>query len=98
MPSGFPHVLLCHKQHTTSHHMPNGVATGVHDFLSASKVTALLEFWEAVGGGGEVVVGGASLEDAVTTKFAAVNLMLAPDGGDGNGCVWRTVLLTPRAL
>ena len=54
----------------TSHRIPSDVATGFCNFLSASKVAALRGFWEAVGGGGKVVVWGTSLEDAATIKFA----------------------------
>ena len=71
---------------------------GVRDFSAASKVAALRGFWEAVGGGGEVVVGGASLGGAATIEFAAANLAPAPGGGDGDGCVRGTVLIDAQGF
>ena len=68
--------------------MLSDVAMGVRNFLASSKMAALRGFWEAVGGGSEVVVGGASLENVPATKFAATNLVLTLDGRDDNGCVW----------
>jgi hypothetical protein len=44
------------------------------------------------------LAGGARLEDAATIKFAAENLMPAPNGGDGNGCVWGTVLIDTKGF
>ena len=45
-----------------------------------------------------MVVGGASLEDAATIEFAAANLVPAPDGGDGNSCVQRVVLINAEGF
>ena len=78
-----PPIVLRRKD--TSCRILDGVVTGVRDFLAASKAATIRGFWGAVGGGGEVVVGGEAI-----IKFAAANLV---SGGDGNSCFLGTVLI-----
>merc|ERR1719203_1017009 len=72
----------------------------VREFSARAKIDALGGFWRTVGGGGEGVVGGASLGGAATIEFAAENLCKKEGGenGEESGFVRGTVLIDAQGF